>query len=292
MKKHLPVIILSLVLVFALGSAGLLYRSLRIARSAKAELETELSENTQTVYVTTKEVKAGETLLAEGDNQNVELQTIYTGIEAYNYITAEDIGKIATVTIDAGIPVMYSMVTQSQIQKDTRDYEMTVATLMTDQQEYDYVDVRISFATGEDYLLLAKKPINSLDLPNSIFHTNLNEEEILRLQSAVIDAYVRKGARIYVTRYVQPSLQEEAAPNYPVNTAAYDLITNKELDPNVMSLAEHTLSIAARLDLENRLGNVSDDDLEAVGSNVEAQEALLKEIEGQRAEEIYEEEEE
>ena len=277
--------------IFAL--CGVLFYGLRNTSEQLEAARQRLDSNTQTVYVATADIKAGEVVLADvedsnleqqTEDSNLEKQTILTGIEDYNYITEEDLGKVATVDIDYGMPVLTNMVTDAEITKDARDYECSVATLMVDQAEYDTVDVRISFPTGEDYIVLSKKLIENMDLPNCIFYTQLNEEEILRMQSAIIDAYMTEGCRIYTTRYIERNLQDEAVPTYPVREATYDLITNDKLDPNVLTVAKRTLSVQARLDLEKRLGELTEEEVEAVKGKVEAQEALLREIMGSQSE--------
>ena len=282
MKKAGRVIRIAAVLaVVALaGVCGMLAYTLHGTTEELTDATQKLQSNTQTVYVATADIKPGETLLADGEGANLELQTIYTGIEDYNYISDEDLGKVAAVDISYGMPVFTTMVAEAEITEDTRDYECSVATLMVEQAEYDTVDVRISFPTGEDYIVLSKKLVEDLDLPNCIFYTQLNEEEILRMNSAIIDAYMNEGCRIYTTRYVERNLQDEAEPTYPVRESVYDLITNDKLDPNVLTTAKRTLSVQARLDLEKRLGDLTEEEIEAVKGKVEAQEALLKEIMG------------
>ena len=51
---------------------------------------------------------------------------------------------------------MYNMVTDVVVDNDTRDYEISVANLTTDQKENDVVDIRVIFPNGEDYVILSK----------------------------------------------------------------------------------------------------------------------------------------
>ena len=268
----------ALAFLATIGLCGALWYGLRKANESLDAANSQLSENTQTVFVATEDVSAGEPLLTDGEGANLELQTIYTGVESYNYITDDDVGKVAAVPIPYGTPVYATMVAEAEIANDTRDYECSVATLMVEQREYDTVDVRISFPTGEDYIVLSKKLMENMDLPNCVFYTRMSEEEILRMNSAIIDAYLTPGCRIYTTRYLESNLQEEAAPTYPVREAVYDLINSEKLDPNVMERAKETLSIQARLDLEKRLGDMTEEELDSVEESVESHDEAIREL--------------
>lgn len=237
------------------------YSKIQDLKAANIMYQTELSNNQQTVYVATDLINAGDIVTDTGENANVEKQTVYTGLESYNYITESEMNTRAKVDIAAGVPVMYNMVTDVFVDNDTRDYEISVANLTTDQKENDVVDIRVIFPNGEDYVILSKKQITNLNLENCVFTSQLNEEEILRFASAIVDAYMTTGARIYTTRYVEENIQETSTPNYPVRETTIALINS---DPNVVTKATETLNLEARLSLEQRLGTLTEDELDAV----------------------------
>lgn len=261
----LTVVVLVLVGVILFG-----FFELKNQKEENAALTFEMEQNQQTVYVATRLIERGEEIVAEGTEANVELQKIYTGMEAFNYITEEQLGTVATVDISEGVPVMYVMVAEKSITNDSREYEITAVNLTTDQDEYDIVDVRIMFPDGSDYIVLSKKEVSQLNLSNCIFTTILSEEEILRYACAIVDAYTTTGARLYTTRYVESSLQEASTPNYPVREVTRQLLQS---DPNVVSSAAETLNAQARIDLETRLGNLTAEELDAVKSGIESEEA-------------------
>ena len=227
----------------------------------------EMAANKQTVYVVSTEDGAG---IGHGEiieeNVNVVKQTVYTGLEPYNYITAEDLGSTAIVDMYEGMTVMTNMVTPVKIATDTREYEMQVVNLMVDQLENDYVDIRIMFPDGSDYLVLPKKVVKNLSLENCVFWTYLNEEEILRMASATIDAYTVTGTKIYATRYVEDNLQSQAIPTYLVNASVQDMMDSSSAyyDPNLLTKAITTLNTEARMNMEAKLGLLSEEKLAAV----------------------------
>ena len=103
----------------------------------------------------------------------------------------------------------------------------------------DYVDVRISFADGGDFVLLSKKQIQGL-APLQGEGTNalwliVSEEEILRLSSAVVDAYLNEGCYIYAIQYISDT-QKEAVVNYVVSDTVKQLMDE---NPNIVKRAEN-----------------------------------------------------
>lgn len=227
----------------------------------------EMARNKQTVYVVStadgEGIPHGDTIR---EGENVIKQTVYTGLEGYYYISEEELGTTAIVDIDEGMTVMKNMVTSVEISTDTREYEMQVVNLMVDQKENDVVDIRIMYPDGSDYLVLPKKTVKNLNLENCVFWTYLNEEEILRMASATIDAFTVTGTKIYATRYVEDNLQDEAIPTYLVNASVQDMMDSSSAyyDQNLLTKAQSTLNEIARKNLETRLSSLSEEKLEAV----------------------------
>lgn len=260
-RNRMLIMIVVIVLLALIICSFFEYSKIQDLKAANTMYQTELANNQQTVYVATDLINAGDIVTDTGENANVEKQTVYTGLESYNYITETEMNTRAKVDIAAGVPVMYNMVTDVVVDNDTRDYEISVANLTTDQKENDVVDIRVIFPNGEDYVILSKKQITNLNLENCVFTSQLNEEEILRFASAIVDAYMTTGARIYTTRYVEENIQETSTPNYPVRETTIALINS---DPNVVTKATETLNLEARLSLEQRLGTLTEDELDAV----------------------------
>lgn len=265
-KFRVVISILIALVIILIACVALIFIGKRAIDEQKAqisELEYEIEANKRIVYVASGDISAGETLV---EGENVMKQQIFSGLEEAYYMPDDMVGGIAVLDIPANAPIMDNMVTALEITQDVREYEVAVANLMTDQEENDYVDVRIMFPDGTDYVVLSKKNIKNLNLPNCIFYSYLNEDEILRLASATIDAYTVTGTYIYTVRYVESSLQEESIPNYVVRPEVIDLIHS---DPNVLNIAVETLNLNARMSLEQRLLGLSEDALTAVADGHE-----------------------
>lgn len=265
--RTIALIIVAVLLAMAVAAFVVTKMSLDEEVEKSAQQAAEMLQNQQTVYVVSTADGSG---ITHGeiieDNVNVVKQTVYTGLEEYNYITEEDLGSTAIVDIYEGMTVMANMVTPLEIATDSREYEMQVVNLMVDQKENDYVDIRIMFPDGSDYLVLPKKQIRNLSLENCVFWTYLNEEEILRMASATIDAFTITGTKIYATRYVESNLQKEATPTYLVNATVQDMMDSNSAyyDKNLLTKAISTLNALARKSMEERLGLLSEEKLAAV----------------------------
>ena len=268
-------VIFGIIIVVAVAAILFAANRLNNFKEQISLMQTEMDANKQMVYVARSDmydtegnqvgIGRGETLILDGEGSNIELQEIYSGADPSQYMSADDIGSFAITEIAPGQPITKNMVTALEIAKDTREYEIQVAHMMVDQKENDVIDVRIMFPNGEDYLLLAKKQIKNLSLEGSLFYTYLNEEEILRLSSATVDAYTTTGTRIYTTRYVESNIQDAAEPNYLVRAETLDLMKN---DPNILTLAQKTMNLSARMEMENRLHALSEEQLEAVSNGL------------------------
>jgi len=229
------------------------------------ELEDELSANKQTVYVAVTDILAGENV---EENVNVIKQTIYTGLTKDSYISDDDLGGVARIDIPSGDPVMKNAVTPLEVTRDTRTYQISVVNLPTNLKENEYVDVRLMMPNAEDYVVLSKLQVKNLILESCVFDALLNEDEILRLASATIDAFTITGARLYTVKYVEPTLQIDAVPTYLAKAEIIDLIAK---DPNITALATESLNLQARMDLEARLSALTKEQLASVaeGHNLE-----------------------
>lgn len=85
---------------------------------------------------------------------------------------------------------------------DLRLEEFAMVTLPSDTLDGDYVDIRITFPTGEDFSVLTGKKIEKYT-DNTIF-MKLTEDDILTMGSAIVEAYMYEGTKIYATKYVDP----------------------------------------------------------------------------------------
>lgn len=256
-KKKFRVVIFALILaiIVAIASIAIIFferKKVQEVQDVVTQLQTELNDNQQEVYVALRDIDAGERLIDNADDGtvNVAMTDIYSGIDTGIYMTSDQIGQKALIDIKLGAAVQKTMIAEQDITNDTRTYEIGEVNLTTRQSNHDVVDIRIVFPDGTDYILLSKKTIQNLS--GQYFDVLMNEDEILRYESALVDA-VENGARLYTTKYVHETLQDDATAFYPVKQTTLDEIAS---DPNIIQVAQSTLNASVRQNLEDRMYNL------------------------------------
>ena len=145
---------------------------------------------------------------------------------------------VATIDIPKGTVITEKMLAlKSEAVTDTnsinstyRLVEYSMIMLPTELQKGDTIDVRISYPNGQDFIVAAKKVVEKSD--SSSIWLKLKEDEILKMNSAIIESYSVEGAKMYAVNYTQPGVQAAANANYPVSDKVYELLVQ---DPNIAS---------------------------------------------------------
>lgn len=169
-------------------------------------------------------------------------------IESVSSTVDELTGIVAVTDLPAGQPI-YKTAVQIMDCTDLREKFINFVKLNTNLTEGSTVDIRIKFPNGEDYVILSKEVLRDLNLAGAEFYLWVNEESILRLSAATVDAAIN-GGEIYVTRYVKPSIQDPLVYTYQPPEDVLRLI---QWDPNVILEAENTYSATRRNEFEARL---------------------------------------
>ena len=144
---------------------------------------------------------------------------------------------VATIDIPKGTVITEKMLAlKSEAVTDTnsinstyRLVEYSMIMLPTELQKGDTIDVRISYPNGQDFIVVAKKVVEKSD--SSSIWLKLKEDELLKMNSAIIESYSVEGAKLYAVNYTQPGIQAAANANYPVSDKVYQLLT---YDPNIV----------------------------------------------------------
>ncbi|BCN32418.1 hypothetical protein [Anaeromicropila herbilytica] len=248
-KQYLILGILSVIIII-LAFSILYFATVRqVEHKYKGKLqkaETQISNNKRMVYIANKNITAGEQLTS----QNTTYTEVFSSTPSKYFINKDDIGKIAAVSINKKVHILKDMIVDEKIGSDIREEEYKLFTLNTNLKENDIVDIRIVYPNGENYIVLSKKSLKNLQLDQNLCYLWLSEDEILSLSSAVVDAYLHKGTKLYTSKYVQPSLQEESKITYIPNQSVMDLMKK---DANILDIATLNLNQQARAELEHRL---------------------------------------
>jgi hypothetical protein len=245
-------IIVAFICIVVIGGAAVI-TSIIITNQIREEYETlleeanyDLEQNKRNVYVATSDIMSGEAITKE----NIEKRIVYSSQSQAGFITAKEIGKIALVDIPTDTLVLNTMLTDNLISNELREMEYGVININSNIINNDTVDVRIFFPNGEDYIILTKKIIKNITMDSQSCFLWLTEEEILRMSSAIVDAFLYNGAKIYTTKYIEPNLQEPSLITYEPSVSTLLLIQD---NPNIVKTATNELSKQVRKAMENRL---------------------------------------
>lgn len=229
-------------------TANALLKSISLTKESEQsvnQLEQYIANNTKSGYTALTEIKMGDTI---SESMLQWTTTMVSDVDQSMFIDASDLGKVATTTIAAGVPVYKSMV--SEYAADSlRERECSFIWLSTNLKDFDFVDVRILFPNGEDYIVAAKKAIYDTRIQVNDVYLRLTEEEIQLLDSAIVDANMH-NAKIYVTKYTAPEIQEASMVTYSPNSDVMRVIAN---DANIVERSATALSVDARSAMDKRL---------------------------------------
>jgi hypothetical protein len=217
-------------------------------------LVTQLKTKEVYVYETKDTIPAGTRVTRD----NLNYIKSYSDQAQTYFMSEADIGKVTLIEVDKGTHILKSMLTQDYIDSNVREVEFNVFTINSNMKENDFVDIRIMFPNGEDYIVLSKKSVKNLTLESSNCFLWLSEEEILNMSGAIVDAYLYSGTRLYTTKYIEPSLQESSIPTYQPSLSTLKLM---ELDENIVDKASKELNKRLRKEMENRLADYENTDI-------------------------------
>ena len=180
-----------------------------------------------------------EDLVSSNDFEYVDEETGEI-IEKYDPETGDKKEKklVVKTNIPAGTIITKDMLEEidDQTTADQRLQEYNMIVLPALLKNGDYVDIRLQLPEGEDYVVVAKKKV--IYTNESAIWVKMNEDEILTLGNAIVEAYTMIGSKLYATVYTEPGRQVAATPTYPVSQAVLSLINS---DPNVRQKAKEGL---------------------------------------------------
>ncbi len=271
-KKHrgLKRLLLFLLFFLILGGGGasgyMLYNAhvSEISAAYEEEIETlqlDAYALKRTVLMSREKMNAGTVLQKE----QLYTSEISASLVQNQFMTHEDIGKVLLVDVEPDVPIMRTMLFEEIIGKDTREEELNMIFLPTNLEMNRFVDVRIGFPNGEDFIVLTKMKVRGCDLSNNMLWLWMEEKEILTLSSAIVDAYLHKGTKLYTVTYVAPTVQDEAIANYPVNTDVLKIIQE---NPNILAEAKQGLTADMRKLLDSRLSALSEEATSSVDQGI------------------------
>ena len=266
-KRTLILGIIFAILIIALLVVGYFFIEgmLRDEWQAKVtEAENAVAALKRVAYVADRDIAAGEVV----DASNVSLCRISSDMPVEAFMEEGSLGGRALVDIKAGTQLIKGLTTALEFENDDREVEFKFIYSGDNIIEGDVVDVRVKFPDGSDYIVISKKRVEGKGEEGQII-LYVNEEELLLMDAAAVDAFIYsaekyssgvadnddrytpvKMSRIYVAKYVSPTLQEAAEAFYVPGEA---VLMELAADPNIVSEAKEYLSSTVRADFEERM---------------------------------------
>lgn len=250
-------IIISAVIFIILVIGGIFFytrsvdRIRRECNKVNQEMSDRINGASRVVYRAITDIGQGQVISA--DLVQAESDSLSDTVQGL-LMDSGDVGKVARVDINAGEDIHKSMV-GDVLDKNWQETEMNCIWLSTNLKQYDYVDIRILFPNGTDYIVASKKCIKSVKLSKNNAFFWMSEDEILNLDAAIVDANLHR-AKIYTTKYVDSALEPANVVTYQPSDAVIDLLNS---DPNVLAEAKENLSKTARAEMEDKLEQFKED---------------------------------
>lgn len=217
----------------AIGNMSIL-QNYALTDKAGNEVTTEYKNNVPTLYIT----KNGQKLeLKQEDGTD----NYYTGNDDNKeYVELAETPIVAKVDLYKNSIITLDMIAKSdeKTTNDLRKVEYNMIVLPSQIQTGDYVDIRLSLPTGQDYIVVSKKEVeipqvSGVDVENTIW-LKLTEAEIVTMNNAIVESYNILGSTLKAVTYTEAGVQDKATPTYVPSAAVTQLIIR---DPNIVQTA-------------------------------------------------------
>ena len=198
------------------------------------------------VYQTAYDVSSG-TEVKESDITSAEVPAKVAG--AYVQDPNDIIGKYYKLNIPEGTPLLDSMVFDFPVSEDMRYLDVVCDEVPIGLEVDDYVDVRISFTFGQDFISMTHKRVAAIY--GKTVKLIVDQRDVYTYESMKVDKSIYSGTKIYAIEYLEGGSQTEASNYYPMRT---EVLATLVQDPNINSdLSSFTL--VNRAFLEKQLAN-------------------------------------
>lgn len=162
-----------------------------------------LKDYTVEVVTLNQDIVQGETITADMLN----ITRIHKNTAPDNAVTSYGaaVGKIAKYNIAKNTTAVSTMFADKLLTADVRIQEINAVKLPSDLMESDYIDIRIMYPSGVEYIVLAQKQV--LKITGTTIWMDMSEEDTLILNSAIVDTFLTEGTKLYAVKYSDPTTQ-------------------------------------------------------------------------------------
>lgn len=221
----------------AIGNMDIL-NNYALTDKAGNEITTEYKNNVATLYIT----KNGKKIELKQEEDTDSYYTEENGNKEYVELAETPI--VAKVNLNKNSVVTLDMISKSdeKTTNDLRKVEYNMIVLPSQIETGDYIDIRLSLPTGQDYIVVSKKEveipqISGVDAENTIW-LKLTEDEILAMNNAIVESYNILGSTLKAVTYTEAGIQDKATPTYVPSASVMTLI---DKNPNIVQTARDAL---------------------------------------------------
>ena len=196
-------------------------------------------------FVVKQTVRAGEKITEE------VLEQVDVPIKlGLNLITNKNdiIDKYFRVSLGDGTVLTTDDIVEKKIDNTFRYFDTVIDELPIGLRTGDYVDIRIAFPFGEDFIAISHKRVEELN--TGIMKLILSESEIYTYQSMLVDKALYEGTKIYAVEYIDAGSQAVAEVYYPLNKNLSEL---SSMNPNLLELVKQEM-ILKRNQIDELMG--------------------------------------
>lgn len=244
-RKARNSILLGILIGLLIGAVVIVFLFLQLNKLQQEKQETK--EATRQVYVFKADVKSGDKI----DESKLELKTATKDVVPSDFIGLTDLTEntIAKIDIAKGSVLSKTIVNESseKVTADLREQQYNMVILPQYLEQGDYIDIRLTLANGQDFIVVSKKEIKQIT--EDTIWINLYEEETLAMSNAIVEAYKMTGSKLYATTYVDPGNQVNATPTYVPSAAVINLMN---ADKNITEEAKRGLAERYTQELRTR----------------------------------------
>lgn len=271
------------VLVGIAGVVGSIYFGYQYNK-VKGEKEVLVQQNAQlqsnidaigpvtTGYTVAAEVEGGNAIGAE---DFVEMTIPVSSVTDTTMLDISSaIGQLYKIDIQPGTPITSDMIMSSEFTETVYEKDMVFDSLPLGLKTGDYIDIKLSLPYGETFIVIPHKRVEQVVLENSIIKVYLTPAQQALWESALRDKSLYKdvGLSLFVDKYVEPGVQNDTMPSYPVRKEVASVVM---IDRNIKDKRE-CVNNSLRENIDAMLAMVSAEDGAKLSSGISSQASSLK----------------
>lgn len=272
-RKTRNAFLLGFIAALIIGGAGiaLLVMQLKNKNAEIDKVRQDMQIAMTDVYVLDKDVSPNEPV--EVKRKSIPVEDVpKKAIKSLSNYQNED-GELimrSKIALTKGTVLTEELVENNGDSPSYRMVEYSMITLPSMMNEGDYIDIRIAFPDGGNFVVLSKMEVQSCTA--STVWLKLTESQMLTLDEAAIESYIISGTRLYATQYTDTA-QSELNTTYIPNDLVRELINRNSTADESKSMEELTQKYAdARSRIESYLSTYEQEEtIDKVTSGFQAQ---------------------